>query len=147
MTVGQSLLKYSKKLNWSRYRPGCGPGVGRGIALLFNDHGTRRGWVVCSTPRPYFTPGKDPVPIVQEAGWAPGPVWTAENLAPPGFDSRTVRFVVSRYTGCATHLNYGIKLRILVAVVQGVLRIPRIFCVIFRCTECPTISGEQHFGL
>ena len=23
-----------------------------------------------------FTPGKDPVPIVQEAGWAPGPVWT-----------------------------------------------------------------------
>ena len=29
-----------------------------------------------------FTPGKDPLPIVQEAGWAPGPVWTgAENLA------------------------------------------------------------------
>ena len=28
-------------------------------------------------------PGKDPVPIVQEAGWAPRPVWTgAENLAP-----------------------------------------------------------------
>ena len=28
-------------------------------------------------------PGKDPIPIVQEAGWAPGPVWTgAENLAP-----------------------------------------------------------------
>jgi len=21
-------------------------------------------------------PGKDPVPIVQETGWAPGPVWT-----------------------------------------------------------------------
>ena len=30
-----------------------------------------------------FTPGKDPVPIVQEVGWAPGSVWTdAENLAP-----------------------------------------------------------------
>ena len=27
--------------------------------------------------------GKDQVPIVQEAVWAPGPVWTgAENLAP-----------------------------------------------------------------
>ena len=27
--------------------------------------------------------GKDPVPIVWEAGWTPGPVWTvAENLAP-----------------------------------------------------------------
>jgi hypothetical protein len=38
-------------------------------------------------PQPLFTPGKDPVPIVQEAGWAPGPVWTgAENLAPPVFD-------------------------------------------------------------
>ena len=39
------------------------------------------GW---STPRPCrCTPGKDPVPIVQEPGWAPGPVWTgAENLAP-----------------------------------------------------------------
>jgi hypothetical protein len=33
--------------------------------------------------RPPFTPRKDLVPIVQEAGWAPGPVWTgAENLAP-----------------------------------------------------------------
>jgi len=29
-------------------------------------------------------PGKDPVPFVQEAEWAPGPVWTgAENQAPP----------------------------------------------------------------
>jgi hypothetical protein len=26
---------------------------------------------------------RDPVPIVQEAGWAPGRIWTgAENLAP-----------------------------------------------------------------
>ena len=32
--------------------------------------------MVSSTPRPHFTPGKDPVPIVQEAGWATGPVWT-----------------------------------------------------------------------
>jgi hypothetical protein len=32
-----------------------------------------------------FTPGKDPVPHVQEAGWAPGPVWTcAKDLAPTG---------------------------------------------------------------
>jgi hypothetical protein len=32
-----------------------------------------------------FTPGKDMVPIVQEAGWDPGPVWTGvENLAPNG---------------------------------------------------------------
>jgi len=50
--------------------------VGRGIALLFHDRGTRRGWVVSSTPRPHFTPRKDPVPILQEGGWAPEPVWT-----------------------------------------------------------------------
>jgi hypothetical protein len=43
-------------------------------------------------------PGKDAVPIVQEAEWASGPVWTAENLVPPGFDPRTVQPVVSRYT-------------------------------------------------
>ena len=44
------------------------------------------GW---STPRTgRFTSGKDPVPIVQEAGWAPGPVWTGtENLAPTGIRS------------------------------------------------------------
>ena len=35
-----------------------------------------------------FTPGKDPVRIVQEAGWALGPVWTgAENLALNGIRS------------------------------------------------------------
>ena len=56
--------RYSSTLSWPR-RLGGG------------------GW---SAPRPGpFTPGKDPVPIVQEAGWGPGPVWTgAENLAPTG---------------------------------------------------------------
>ena len=59
----------------------------RVIALPFHDHDTRRGWGVSVTPRPLFTPGKKLVPIAQEAGWAPGPVWTgAENL-PPHRDS------------------------------------------------------------
>jgi len=31
--------------------------------------------VVSSTPWPHFTPGKDTVPILHEAGWAPGPGW------------------------------------------------------------------------
>jgi hypothetical protein len=48
----------------------------RGIALPFHDHGIRRGEGVSVTPRPLFIPGKDPVPIVQEAVWIPGPVWT-----------------------------------------------------------------------
>jgi hypothetical protein len=39
-------------------------------------------------PRPLSNPVKDPVPIVQEAEWAPGSVWTgAENLAPTGIRS------------------------------------------------------------
>jgi len=64
------------KVKWSRYRTSVAQRVGRGIALLFHDRGTRRGWVVSSMTRPHFTPGKEPVPIVQEAGWAPGPAWT-----------------------------------------------------------------------
>ena len=43
-------------------------------------------------PRQHLTPGKDPVQTVQETAWTSGPVWTsAENLAPPGFDPRTVQ--------------------------------------------------------
>jgi hypothetical protein len=51
----------------------------RGIALLFLTSALDGD--VWSTPRPgRFTPGNNPV---QEAGWAPGPVWMgAEYLAP-----------------------------------------------------------------
>ena len=66
----------------SRNRAGVAQRVGRGIALLFHDRGTRRGWVVSSTPRPHFTPGKDPVPILQEAGRAAGPVWKSGKSRP-----------------------------------------------------------------
>ena len=38
--------------------------------------------MVSSTPRPHFTPGKYPVPNLQEAGWAPGPVWTGGKSRP-----------------------------------------------------------------
>ena len=44
------------------------------------------GW--SAPPLSRFTPGKGPVLIVLEAGWASGPVWTgAENLAPTGIRS------------------------------------------------------------
>ena len=61
----------------------------------------------CQAPA-VLLPGKDPVPIVEEAGWAPGPVWTgAENLSPPpGFDPRTVQPLASRYTDYATRLTH-----------------------------------------
>jgi len=38
--------------------------------------------VVSITPRPQFTPGKYSVPILQEAGWAPGPVWRGGKSRP-----------------------------------------------------------------
>ena len=75
-----------KNVKWSRYRPGVAQRVGRVIALLLHDRGTRRGWVVSSTPCPHFTPGKDPVPILQEAGWGPGPIWTG-GISRPHWDS------------------------------------------------------------
>ena len=82
----QSIRKY---LNIKKVKKGkviplqdqCGPEV-RGIALPFHDRGTRRGWVVSSTPRPHFTPGKDQISILQEAGWVPGPVWTGGKSRP-----------------------------------------------------------------
>ena len=38
--------------------------------------------------RPIITPGKEPVPILQEVVWDRGPVWTgAENLALTGIRS------------------------------------------------------------
>ena len=36
-------------------------------------------------------PGKDTGPILQEAGWAPGPVWTGGKSRPIGIRSRTVQ--------------------------------------------------------
>jgi hypothetical protein len=46
-------------------------------------------WGGLSTLHPgRFTPGKEPVPIVSETVWAPGPVRTgAENLTPTGIRS------------------------------------------------------------
>jgi hypothetical protein len=73
----------------------------------------RGGW---SAPRPgQFTSGKDPVLIVQEAGWAPGPVWTcAKYLTPAEIRSRTVQPVAGRYTDWA--IPAPIRVRILYMV-------------------------------
>jgi hypothetical protein len=51
------------------WRSGC-------IDPRFLHHGTS--WrLVSFTPRPLYTRGKEsPVPIGEEAGWAPEPVWT-----------------------------------------------------------------------
>jgi hypothetical protein len=62
-----------------------GEGSG-GIAPLFPLAVILR--VVKATPRPFYTLERDLVPIAQESGWAPGPVWTgAEYLSPSGIRS------------------------------------------------------------
>ena len=66
------------------------------MALLFlKPWRVEDGW---SKQRPgRFTPGKDPVPIVEDASWAPGLVWTGgENLAQPLSDPWTVQLVSNR---------------------------------------------------
>jgi len=56
-----------------------------GVALFFFYLGVKLGWVVNATLRPLYPREKDPVPILQKARWAAGPVWRdAEILAPAG---------------------------------------------------------------
>jgi hypothetical protein len=56
-------------------------GKGKGHPITGHEGPREGGW---SAPRSgRFTPGKDPVPIVQEAGWAQGRSGCAKNLAPP----------------------------------------------------------------
>ena len=86
--------------------------------------------MVSSTPRPNFTPGKDPVPTLQEVGWATGPVWTCGKSLPhrdsipdrparssvaiptelPGPLKRTVIFKIKDKI-LRTKLNYLIRFR------------------------------------
>ena len=101
------------KVKWYRYRPGVAQRVGRGISPLFHDRGTRRVWVVSSTHRPHFFPGKDSVTILQEAGWAPGPVWTGGKSRPhrdsipnrPGRSQSLCRLSYRKHNGSNTYLK------------------------------------------
>jgi hypothetical protein len=54
----------------------------------FFNFGARWGYVVNEIPQLLYPREIYPVPIVQEAGWVPGPVWkNAENLTPTGIRS------------------------------------------------------------
>jgi hypothetical protein len=66
------LLKVKVKL--TRYMPSRHRGEkrGRNIALSIPDPGGRMEWVDSATPRPLYSRERDPVLIVQEAGWASG---------------------------------------------------------------------------
>jgi hypothetical protein len=45
---------------------------------------------------------RDPVPILQEAGWVPGRAGRVQEISPsPAFDPRTAQPLASRYTDSA----------------------------------------------
>jgi len=71
--------------------------------------------VVSSTPRPHFTPGKDPVLILQEAGWALEPVWTDGKSRPqrdsiPDRPARSSVTIPTELHGPRRQKGYSIKL-------------------------------------
>ena len=74
--------------------------------------------MVSSTPRPHLTPGKDPVPILQEVGWAPGPAWTGGKSRPnrdsiPDRPARSQSLYPLSYPAHIIFqyvLNFGVKL-------------------------------------
>ena len=94
------------KVKWSRYRPGVAQRVGRGIALLFHDHGTRRGWWSAARPGCTLPPGKNRYPSYKRMGGPQGWSGPAENTVPTGIRSQAVQPVVSHYTDWATRPTY-----------------------------------------
>jgi hypothetical protein len=111
--------------------------LGRGIALLFHDHGTKRGEWSAARPGRILRPGKTRYPLYTRLGGPQGRSGRAENLAPPGFDRRTVQSLVSRYTDWATRpTQNSVPLQILGADK---------FCVVIAITQQLTLPATLHF--
>ena len=72
--------------------------VGRGIALLFDDHGTRRGEWSAARPGRTLPLAKTWYPLYRRLDGSQGRFGRTENLALLGFDPWTVQSIVSRYT-------------------------------------------------
>jgi len=71
---------------------------------------TRWGWEVQPHAPAAFTPGRDLVPNLQEAGWAPGPVWTGGKSrlhrdSIPGRPSRSQSLYRVSYPPPPTHTH------------------------------------------
>jgi len=75
--------------------------MGRGIALLFHDRGTRRGECSAARPGRTLTPGKARYPFYRRLGLEGRKI-----SSPLRFDPRTVQPVARRYTDWATRPTY-----------------------------------------
>ena len=101
-------VKVKVKVKWSRYRPGVAQRVGRGIALLFYDRGTRRRVSGQQHAPAALYPRERPgTSFYRRLGGPQGRSGRAENLIPTGIRSRTVQPVVSRYTNWAIRPTNG----------------------------------------
>ena len=76
--------------------------VGRGIALLFQDRGTRRGEWSAARPGRTLSLGMTQYPFYRRLGVPQGRSRRVEYLVPTGIRSRTVQCVVSHYTDRVT---------------------------------------------
>ena len=90
----------------------------RGTDLLILNLGAKRHWVVNNTPRPLLPEYTATAPSMQEAGLAPGPVFTGiqkrKSLYPTGVrtPNRTVRsgsLYQPRYLGPPTEIYATVK--------------------------------------
>ena len=93
--------------------------------------------MVSSTPRPHFTPRKD---IVQEAGWAPGPVWTSGKSRPHGdsIPNCPARSQLLYRLSYPAHLNviFQIKLPVVRFVIIGLSNVTLLLKVKLKLCLC-----------
>jgi hypothetical protein len=99
--------------------------------------------VVSSTPRPHVTPGKDPVPILQEAGWAAGPVWTGGKFRPhrDSIPDRPARSQLLYRLSYPTHLPQGTSW-----LLRGDKRYAKHSCEA-TCSICVSVSRKFRYRL
>jgi len=64
--------KETGEVKWSRYSLGVAQKVGRGIALLFHDRGTRKGELSAAHPGRTLPPGKTTYPLYRRLGGSQG---------------------------------------------------------------------------
>jgi hypothetical protein len=88
-----------------------GGGERRYSSYSFSTSALEGGEWSASRPGRFFTPGKEPpVPILQEAGWAPELVWTqrVEEKSSASIGDRTpgAQSVASHYSDWATRLTH-----------------------------------------